>query len=131
MLIIWIAGMVYWQYLIINFLFQEANFSPQHFYLDHFDFRLFMFCSHSQNQDEITVSFILRRKFIFLFLEEAVRMLMGILFIICIAVWQYFIIIFFSGSKFFLPSMWVVFGIRFYSISVGHFDCSHGALTVF
>ena len=83
------------------------------FSLDHFDLRLFMFCSHSQNQDEITVSFITRPKFIFLFLEEAVRMLMGILFIICIAVWQYFIIIFFFRKKISLPSMRVVFGIRY------------------
>ena len=28
--IIWIAVIVYWQYFIINFLFQEAKFSPYH-----------------------------------------------------------------------------------------------------
>ena len=32
-----------------------------------------MFGSHSQNQDKYTVSFILRQMFIFLFVEEAVR----------------------------------------------------------
>ena len=37
--------------------------------VDHLDFRLFMFCSHSRNQDEFTVSFILRPKFIFLIFE--------------------------------------------------------------
>ena len=30
MLIIWIAGMVCWQYFIINILFQKATFSAQH-----------------------------------------------------------------------------------------------------
>ena len=43
--------------------------------LDHLDFRLFIFGSHSRNQDEFTVSFILRRKFIFLFFKKAVRIL--------------------------------------------------------
>ena len=43
--------------------------------LDHFDFRLFMFGSHSWNQNEFTVSFISRQKLIFLFFEEAVRIL--------------------------------------------------------
>ena len=42
--------------------------------LYHLDFILFMFRSHSWNQDEFTVSFISRRKFIFLFFEEAVWM---------------------------------------------------------
>ena len=32
-----------------------------------------MFGPHSQNQEELTISFISRRKFIFLFFEEAVR----------------------------------------------------------
>ena len=41
--------------------------------LDHLDFRLFMFGSHSYSKSELTVSFISRRKFIFLFSEEAVR----------------------------------------------------------
>ena len=41
--------------------------------LDHFDFRLVMFGSHSQNQDEFTVSFILRGQFIFLIFKEAYR----------------------------------------------------------
>ena len=42
--------------------------------LDHLDFRLFMF-GHiaTRNQDEFTLSFISRQKFIFLFFEEAVR----------------------------------------------------------
>ena len=43
--------------------------------LYHLDFRLFIFGSHSRTQDEYTASFILRRKFIFLFFEEAVRIL--------------------------------------------------------
>ena len=43
--------------------------------LYHLNFRLFIFGSNSRNQDEFTVSFISRRKFIFLFFEEAVRIL--------------------------------------------------------
>ena len=41
--------------------------------LDHFDLRLFMFGSHSRNQNEFTVSFISRKEFNFLFFEKAVR----------------------------------------------------------
>ena len=41
-------------------------------FLDHLDFRLFMFGSH-RNQDEFAVSFSSRRKFVFLFFEEAIR----------------------------------------------------------
>ena len=41
--------------------------------LDHLHFRMFMFCSQGRNQDEFTVSFILRQKFTFLFFKEAVR----------------------------------------------------------
>ena len=44
--------------------------------LDHLDFRLFMFGSHSRNQDQFTVSFISRQKFTFLFFDEAVRILL-------------------------------------------------------
>ena len=43
--------------------------------LDHLKFRLLMFSSYSQNQDEFTASFISRRKFIDLFFEEAVQIL--------------------------------------------------------
>ena len=43
--------------------------------LDHLDFRLFIYGSHSLNQDEFTVHFISRWKFIFLFFEEGVRIL--------------------------------------------------------
>ena len=43
--------------------------------LEHLDFRLFMFGSYSRNQDEFTVSFISRQKFMFLFYEESVRIL--------------------------------------------------------
>ena len=86
LLIIWIAAMVQWQYFIIYFFIQGTKFlSPsmksvvENFAcansIDHLDFRLFIFGSHSQNQDEFTVSFILRRKFIFLFFEEAARIL--------------------------------------------------------
>ena len=74
--------MVHWQYL-----FQEANFFPHQWrqlldlaltsaiYWDHLDFRLFFFGSYSRNQDEFIVIFILRRKFIFLFFENTVRIL--------------------------------------------------------
>ena len=85
--IIWIAVMVYWQYFIIKFLFQEANFSP-HQWRQLLELALVLFfltiwisdclcLAHiaTRNQDECTVSFILRRKFIFLFLEEAVWIL--------------------------------------------------------
>ena len=41
--------------------------------LDHLNCKLFICGSHSQNQDEFTVRFILRQKFIFLFFAEAVR----------------------------------------------------------
>ena len=60
LLIICISVIVHWQYFIMNFLFQEANFSSNHWrqsltigtcacanYLHHFDFRLFIFGSHS------------------------------------------------------------------------------------
>ena len=57
--------------------------------LDHLDFRLFMFGSHSRNQDEFTVSFISRRKFIVLFFEEAVRASVNSVDIIWIAVMVY------------------------------------------
>ena len=83
LLIIWIAVMVPWQYFIIKFVFQEANFSPSvkavvgtclcAISLDHRDFRLFMFGIYSRNQDEIFVSFILRWKFIILVSEDVVR----------------------------------------------------------
>ena len=75
--------MVPWQYFIIKFVFQEANFSPSikavvgtclcAISLDHRDFRLFMFGIYSRNQDEIFVSFILRWKFIILVSEDVVR----------------------------------------------------------
>ena len=44
-------------------------------YLEHLNFRLFIFSSHSWNKDTFTVSFNSRQKFIFLFLEEAVKIL--------------------------------------------------------
>ena len=44
-------------------------------FLDDLDFRLFMLDSQSRNQDEFTVSFILKRKFFMLYFEEAVRIL--------------------------------------------------------
>ena len=40
--------------------------------LHHLDFRLFAFGSHSQNQDEVTVSLSTRQEYIFLFFEEVV-----------------------------------------------------------
>ena len=83
LLIIWIAVMVYWQYFIIKFLFQGANFSPhqrkQLLELELVLFLLTIFISDcvclahivTRNQDELTVSFISRWKLIFLFYEEA------------------------------------------------------------
>ena len=41
--------------------------------LDHLDFRFFMLGSYSQNQDEVTLSFISRWKSTFLYFEEDVR----------------------------------------------------------
>ena len=73
-LIFWIAAMLHWQYFI-----KGSNFLSHHLrqllelaltsanFIDHLDFRMFIFGSHSRNQDEFTVSFISRRKFIFLF----------------------------------------------------------------
>ena len=107
LLIIWIAVMVYWQYFIMNFLFQEANFSSNHWrqsltivtcacaiYLHHFDFRLFIFGSHSRNQDEFTVSFISSG----------------------------------SSSSYFSRKL---FHFWPYANSLDHLDCSLGALSVF
>ena len=68
-------------------LLKEANFSPHQSrqllelaltsanFIDHLEFILFIFGSHSRNQDEFTGSFILSRKFIFLCIEKAVRIL--------------------------------------------------------
>ena len=42
-------------------------------FLDHLDFRLFMCGSQSYSKSGCTASFILRRKFVFLFFEEAIR----------------------------------------------------------
>ena len=70
-----------------SILFKETNFSPRQWrqllelaltsanFLDHLDFRLLIFGSHSQNQNEFTVRFISRQKFIFLFFKQAVRIL--------------------------------------------------------
>ena len=44
-------------------------------FLNHLDFRLFIFSSNSPNQDEFTFKFISRRKFIFLVFEKAVQIL--------------------------------------------------------
>ena len=85
LLFMWIAVMVYWQYFIISFLFQRADFSSQQ-WRQLLEFALVLFLltiwisdylclAHiaTRNQDECTVSFISRRKFISLFFEEAVR----------------------------------------------------------
>ena len=82
LLIIWIAV---WQYFIIKNLFQEANFSP-HQWRQLLELALVLILltiwisdclclTHiaTRNQDEFTLSFILRRKFILLFFEKAVR----------------------------------------------------------
>ena len=81
----WSVGLLSWCTCSIyskNFIW-EANFSPSMkavvgtwpcaISLDHLDFRLFMFCLYSRNQDEFTDSFIPRRKFIFLFFEKTIR----------------------------------------------------------
>ena len=81
LLILWIAVMVQWQYFIIYFFIQGTKFlypsmkavvgtCPCPHSLDHLDFRLFICGSHNQNQDEFTVRFISRWKFIFLFLRK-------------------------------------------------------------
>ena len=103
----WVAVMVYWQYFIIFCFISGSKFlspSMKAFVricacavsLDHLDFRLFMFGSHGRNQDEFTVSFISRQKFIFLFFLEFQSCSnferMRILLIIWIAACQYFII---------------------------------------
>ena len=81
LLIIWIAGMVHRQYFFYGSKFRSpsmkavvrtcliANF------LNHLDFRFFIFSSNSPNQDEFTFKFIARRKFIFLVFEKAARIL--------------------------------------------------------
>jgi len=81
LLIIWIAV---WQYFIIKFFFQEANFCAHQWrrllelalvlFLLTIWISDFLFLAHiaSQNQDDFTVSFISRWKFISLFFEEAV-----------------------------------------------------------
>ena len=73
-------------------------------------FRLFIFSSRSRNKDEFTVSFISKRKFIFLFFKEAVWIWpyansldhldcsLGALSVFCN-------IFFISGSKFLSPSL--------------------------
>ena len=79
------CSQVYWQYFMRTNLFQKVNFSPHlKRQLSELAFVLFLLTirisdclclAHiaSRNQDEFTVSFISRRKFIFLFFEEAVR----------------------------------------------------------
>jgi len=73
--------MLYWQYFYwreqISLPINEGSCwnLPCANFLDHLDFRLYIFGSHSRNQDEFTVSFMLRRKFIFLFQKEAVQIL--------------------------------------------------------
>ena len=139
LLIIWIAVMVYWQYFIINFLFQEANFSP-HQWRQLLELALVLFfliiwisdclcLAHiaTRNQDEFTVSFSSRRKFIFLFFEEVV-----LIWSLCnsldhlecshgvLAV--FYNNIFISGSKLLSPSMKAVIRTYACAISLDHLD---------
>ena len=97
--------MVCWQYVIIIFLFQEANVSPHQlrqlielalvlFLLTIWIFRLYMFGSHSENKVEFTVSFI----------RDG------------------------SSSSYFSRKL---FEFGAYANSLDHLDCSHGALAVF
>ena len=82
--IIWTAVMVYWQYFILKILFQEANFSP-HQWRQLLDPALVLFLLTiwisdclclvhiaSWKLDELTVSFISKWNFIFIFFREAV-----------------------------------------------------------
>ena len=72
-------------YFTINVYFRKKSYLPSMklvvrtwacaISLCHLHFRLLMFGSHSQNQHAFTVSFISRRKFIFLFFNKAVRIL--------------------------------------------------------
>ena len=72
-------------YFTINVYFRKKSYLPSMklvvrtwacaISLCHLHFRLLMFGSHSQNQHAFTVSFISRRKFIFLFFNKAVRLL--------------------------------------------------------
>jgi len=107
LLIICTAVMVYWQYFIINLLFQEANFSPLMksvvrtytcaISLDHSDFRLFMFCPHSYSKSGgIHCQFLFETEVHLPIFQGSCSNLelLRILWIIWIAVtvyWQYFI----------------------------------------
>ena len=85
LLIIWIAVIMYWQYFIIKYYFRKQisllinQGSCWNLLLCYFSwifgFQIVVLGSQIQNQDEFTVSFILRQKFIFLFLEKDVRIL--------------------------------------------------------
>ena len=92
--------------------------------LDHLDFRMFMFGSHSRNQDEFTVGFFSKPKFIFLFCKEAVRIVRlwnSLDYLDCSLV-VFYIIFFISGSKSLSPSMKAVVRTCACAILLGHLD---------
>ena len=81
----------------------------------------------SQNQDEFTVSFISRQKFIFLFFEEAVWIwrLCKFSFSFGLQLWcagSIYKKVFISGSKFLSPSMKALVGTSPCATSLGHLD---------
>ena len=109
---------------------------------DHLDFRLFIFCSHSPNLEEFTVSFISRWKFIFLFFEKAVEFLAYANFLDHLDFRLFifgshsrnqdeFTVSFISKQKFILLFFEKAVWILAYANILDHLNCSHGALAVF
>ena len=87
--------------------------------LGHFDFRMYLFGSHSRNQDQFTVSLFKTEVHLPIFRGSCSNLeLMQILLIIWIAVWQFFA----SGSKFLSSSMKAVVGTCSCAISLDHLD---------
>ena len=117
LLIIWIAVIVHRQYLLNGAIFsphplrQFVVTCPCANVFDHLNFRLFIFGSHSWMQDEFTVSFTSRRKFILLFFKKCVWILSSYAnFLDYLDCSHGAPAIFIEGSKFLSPSIKAVVG---------------------
>ena len=137
LLIIWIAVMVYWQYFIIKFLFQEANFSP-HQRRQLLEFALVLFLLTIWISDCICLAHIIEISMHSLSGSfetkghlpiywgscsnlELIRFLL-IIWIAVIVYWQYFIIMLYFRKQISLPSMKAVVRTSVCAVSLDYLD---------